>query len=56
MRKIPRARDGYISDDLYDLAFFDVVLKVQNAKDAKAFGLEIWKWILTVSGKNSVLK
>ena len=74
---------GYLSDDLYDLAFqydlacgiflivlgvivlgcnlrirsylspglgllilLDAVLKVQTAKDAKVFGLEIWKWIL----------
>ena len=77
---------GYLSDDLYDLAFqydlacgiflivlgvialgcnlriraylspglgllilLDAVLKVQTAKDAKVFGLEIWKWILTLS-------
>lgn len=77
---------GYLSDDLYDLAFqydlacglllmvlgvivlgcnlrirpylspglgllilLDAVLKVQTAKDAKVFGLETWKWILTFS-------
>lgn len=77
---------GYISDDLYDLAFqydlacgiflivlgvivlgcnlrirtylspgfgllllLDAVLKVQTAKDARTFGLEIWKWILIFS-------
>lgn len=77
---------GYISDDLYDLAFqydlacgiflivlgvivlgcnlrirtylspgfgllllLDAVFKVQTAKDAKVFGLKIWKWILILS-------
>lgn len=77
---------GYLSDDMYDLAFqydlacglflmvlgvivlgcnlrirsylspglgllilLDAVLKVQTAKDAKVFGLETWKWILTFS-------
>lgn len=77
---------GYLSDDMYDLAFqydlacglfvmvlgviilgcnlrirpylspglgllilLDAVLKVQTAKDAKVFGLETWKRILTFS-------
>lgn len=31
------------------LILMDAVLKVQTAKDAKAFGLETWKWILIFS-------
>ncbi len=31
------------------MILMDAVLKVQTAKDAKVFGLETWKWILTFS-------
>lgn len=40
---------GYLSPGLGLLILLDAVLKVQTAKDAKVFGLEIWKWILTLS-------
>ena len=39
----------YLSPGLGLLILLDAVLKVQTAKDAKVFGLEIWKWILTFS-------
>lgn len=40
---------SYLSPGLGLLILLDAVLKVQTAKDAKVFGLEIWKWILTFS-------
>lgn len=40
---------SYLSPGLGLLILLDAVLKVQTAKDAKVFGLEIWKWILTLS-------
>ena len=40
---------SYLSPGLGLLILLDAVLKVQTAKDAKVFGLEIWKWILALS-------
>ena len=39
----------YLSPGFGLLLLLDAVFKVQTAKDAKVFGLKIWKWILILS-------